>query len=356
MADYKIVPGRGVICGGSAGGGPTGWFVDRFARKGRYTPGAGQHRWPFNHVTTYGAIFTRNAAGCVPMTWTFTVGQREWTLARIGPRSATHVRELAGDIANGGTMDFYWNIIQDKPHKTLAADVQATARLFARSDLAFAPFVYTPDYPEPELAEAVTAADRLELGKAMTTMEKVLAVKGLAGNVRAKAEDLAAQIEERVYRIFELMGKLSADDPALAGYYGKAWADQLAGHPRQKDMQRLLEGLTRTRRYRKAYDTHVRWMTRAPELFTRQRVTVFILPEQMAEVHRIRDAAPAGSTVRRMAGEFAEGLYFRPIPDAVDAEVNIEKPLESGTPIRCKLFIRRLGLPVKITAEWDTTG
>lgn len=241
--DYKIVSGRGAMACFSGGGLPAGMF---FSQSGKLSanplPVQSTSDWYFNHISLYGANFHKPAGGGKPMTWYIGVGTKEWNMGgpTLGSSQTGRMNDLLQDVSRGGVQDMIFYVIKDKGHTISDEDVEQSAKLFNRSDLAFTPFLYTPDFTESELNSIVAHANKLALGSADKALKKLLAKPNLDPAIKEKAERIQKTMNERVDRILALCKELSENDPFLCDYYGKMFAKQLAGHPREAELKPIL--------------------------------------------------------------------------------------------------------------------
>jgi hypothetical protein len=289
MADYKIVAGRGAIGSFSGGGLPHAMYYDAEAKKGR---GAA---WPFCHATLYSSNYRSKPAHqkTTPMSWTVAVGQAEWQLAGLGADGVGRMSELLGDVAQGGCPDLYFKVIKGKEHVISPLEIAEASRAFRRSDLGHAPFVYAADYPAKELRGAVEAANALQLGKAMSALDKATAVEGAAR--------LRALLEGRLKAVLELARELAETDPPLLRYYGDLFLRQLQALPQAKELKDILHAAAKGKGYGRALGV--------PPLFQKSLRTFFggnglLAPGQAPILERIQELAGETSSYGRMAADF----------------------------------------------------
>ncbi|MFN3487052.1 MAG: hypothetical protein ACK44W_16425, partial [Planctomycetota bacterium] len=228
LADYKVVPGRGVISSFSGGGVPHGLFYERHAGAPR------DKEWPFCMAALYGSNYWQppRHQKTSPMAWFVAVGHKEWTLARLGESNTQLMAALLGEASRGSCPDLYFKVLPEKGHTIADEDVAEAARVFRRTDLATAPFLWAGDFPEPELRKAVEAANALALGKAEELAAKV------PEKVRARAEALRAKIRARILAGRELeeeesaqaIGRLKEDLRAAFIESGEIGFDKIADY------------------------------------------------------------------------------------------------------------------------------
>lgn len=167
------------------------------------------------------------------------MGTEEWNAGRptLGASQPQRAQELFGRAAKGATNpDIYLHIQKGKGHSISGEDIDASAWVFRRSDLAFCAFLYAPDYTQKELKPIVAQANALELGKASAAITKVVADEKLPADVKEKAVALQKVIEARVDKVVELTKELAQHDPSLSAYYGPIFTRQLNGHPKAKEV------------------------------------------------------------------------------------------------------------------------
>ena len=209
VADYKIIVGRGAVSSFSGGGIPQGRLYQRMGEN----IDAG---WPFLHHALYGSSYVDTRWG-VPVgfnpggatgSWLIGVGSEEWTLARLGLYA---IRQMSAVLAGSPCRDNYLQI-QKHGHAITDAEVEESARIFRRMDLAFAPLLYAPDYPESNLKPIMQKANHLALGPAAAGVEKVLAKAG------CKPDQKTAEFLERALALVgerSQFGRMAAEFLAL---------------------------------------------------------------------------------------------------------------------------------------------
>ncbi len=230
IADYKIVVGRGVICSFSGGGLPHSVLANAFSR----TRGVD---WPFCHSAIYSSNYRTDASQGCPMSWFVSVGTQEWGLATLGQDGTARTCELYAAAKRGACPDVHFKITKDKGHTIIPEEVAASAQEFARSDLAFAPFLYVPDYQEPALRAATRACEALALGPASSTLAKLKAKPTTPPALLPKIDAIQALVDARIERILAVSKDLCGDDPVLASYYLPIYLDQVRGTPAEKELR-----------------------------------------------------------------------------------------------------------------------
>jgi hypothetical protein len=239
IADYKIVPGRGAICSFSGGGLPHALFYDGQAKNGR---GAA---WPFCHGALYSSNYRNKPAHqkTAPMSFFISVGQGEWNMASLGSDGLGRMTELMNESNQGAPCDLYFKVIKGKGHSLADEEVAESSNGFRRSDLAFAPFLYGPDYPEKEFQKIVQDANALLLGPAASAIDK------LPEPLKAKGAKLREKIDARVRSVVALAKELADNDPLLASFYGPIFVRQLQGLPEAKELKEALSAAAKKPSY-----------------------------------------------------------------------------------------------------------
>jgi hypothetical protein len=230
IADYKIVVGRGVVSSFSGGGLPHSLFYDGQAKGGR---GAA---WPFCHSSLYSSNYRSKPAHqkSTPMTFFISVGQAEWTLASLGADGLARMTELQGDTAQGAPGDLFFKVIKGKGHSIADEEVAESSNGFRRADLAIAPFLYAPDFPEKELRPVVDEANTLQLGRAAAAIDR------LPEALKERGTKIRERIDARAKAILALAKELGENDPVLTAFYGPLFTRQLQGLPEQKELKETL--------------------------------------------------------------------------------------------------------------------
>lgn len=236
QADYKIIPGRGVISSFSGGGLIMGAYLDKLGK-------GDAPAFPFSHAAPYSSNLWNKVDGACPrLSWMIGLGTEEWGAGRpnLGTTQCQRAQELFTRAAKNATNpDIYFHVEKGKGHSISGADIDASAWVFGRSDLAFCGFLYAPDYPQKELRLIVAQANALELGKAAAAIDKVVKDDKTPDDVKAKAQAIQKAIDARIDKVMELAKELADDDPALCTYYTTIFTRQLAGHDKAKDLADL---------------------------------------------------------------------------------------------------------------------
>ncbi|HVR86903.1 MAG TPA: hypothetical protein VMU54_21445 [Planctomycetota bacterium] len=291
IADYKIVAGRGVVCSFSGGGLPHALFYDGQAKNGR---GA---TWPFCHAALYSSNYRTKPSQqkSTPMTFFISVGQGEWTLASLGADGLARMTELLGDTAQGAPSDLYFKVIKGKGHSIADEEVGESVNGFRRGDLAFAPFVYGPDYPEKEFRVIVEESNALLLGRAVTAIER------LPEPLKAKGAKLREKIDARVQSVLALAKELAEGDPVLYTFYGPIFTRQLQGLPEAKELKEILSGATKR-------PAHSKTLALVPAFQKNYRsffeMSGMMNPAQAPLLEQVKSVAGPGSQYGRMAADY----------------------------------------------------
>jgi hypothetical protein len=85
-------------------------------------------------------------------------------------------------------------------------------------------------------------ANRQQPSTAAITLAKLLGKPTLDAALKAKAESLQTQLNERLDHIAAAITTLSTEDPVLAMYYGPLLLAQMKGDPREKELKTSLAG------------------------------------------------------------------------------------------------------------------
>ena len=298
IADYKVVEGRGVISSFSGGGVPHG-IIQQTHGNGGPPPGP---LWPFCHAAPYSSNFRTTISRSPPMSWFVSVGKGEWTMAGLGETQTSRMADLLREISRGSCPDAYcW--ITKKGHTIEDAEVALSAEGFRRSDLAFAPFLYAPDYPERELASIVRDANGQGLGRAVKAVARLLSGGRLDEALKAKASKLQERLAARVQVVAGLAKELAAEDPVLCEYYGRILLKQLGDLPEAREVR---DHMSEARR-RKEYVPTLGF----PALFDKHFKAFFksdgsLNPETRPVLEGVKKVAPPKSQMGAMAGQYLD--------------------------------------------------
>ncbi|MEI6970835.1 MAG: hypothetical protein WCL44_04895 [bacterium] len=237
MADYKVIPGRGIMASFSGGGIVHSLY---FSRNGKQSSADRNTKWTFNLNALYGSNFQASPAGVNGSSWLVSLheNERNMGLPTVGVSQTRVAREaILASRVDGGPAEVVFLYVKGAGHGITGTDTAWVAQLFQRTDLAFAPFVYTPDYPEQELRQAVAAINRLAYGRAESAISQVLALHNAPPGVKAKAESLSRQMSDRIEDIVAMGKSMSENDPILCDTYGKTLVSQFAGHSRLAEIK-----------------------------------------------------------------------------------------------------------------------
>jgi hypothetical protein len=291
IADYKVVAGRGVVSSFSGGGLPHALFYDSQAKIGR---GAS---WPFCHASLYSSNYRSKPSHqkSTPMSFSISVGQAEWGLAALGPDGVGRMTELMSDMTQGAPSDLYFKVIKGKGHSIADPEVAESANGFRRSDLAFAPFVYGPDFGDKDLRIVIEEVNSLMLGRAVTAIER------LPDALKPKGAKLREKIEARVQAILALSKEIAETDAVLANFYGPVFTRELQGLPQAKDLKDILSGVARR-------PDHARTLALVP-MFQKNFRSFFdnngmMNPAQASFLEQIKATAGEGSQLGHMAADY----------------------------------------------------
>jgi hypothetical protein len=291
IADYKVIAGRGVICSFSGGGLPHCLFYDGQAKSGRSAT------WPFCHSALYSSNYRNKPSHQkpAPMTFFISVGQGEWTLASLGADGLARMTELLSDTNQGAPSDLYFKVIKGKGHSIADEEVAESANGFRRSDLAFAPFVYGPDYPEKEFRTIVDESNALLLGRAATAIER------LPEPLKARGAKLREKIDARIGAILALAKEIAENDPVLTAFYGPLFTRQMQGLAEAKELKEILSAATKK-------PSHARTMALVP-MFQKNYRTFFdgngmMNPALAPFLEQVKSTAGASSQIGHMAADY----------------------------------------------------
>lgn len=261
MLDYKVIPGKGVIAGFSGGGNLLALMI---TQDGNQKRGA---KWPFCHASLYSTNYWGDPTGAIPMSWTVSCGEAEWNFLGVplgSGQSQAYGALLQASRKKGASADVVFKVIKGKGHDVAGAEVALAAEQFRRSNLAFAPFIYAPDYSDRQLAAVVALANSLKLGSAHKSLKLILANPLADPTQRAAAEILQRRLDSRVEAIVKLVGELAATDLFLLGHYGPGFLRQLESHPRKQEVQALIAAGQRRPGYATAAAAHKQFVAGFP--------------------------------------------------------------------------------------------
>ena len=236
MADYKVVPGRGMTACFSGGGMPCGNWYSRLGRNRGLA-------WPFTALALYGANFWDPVVAGPPCGWFIGIGTEEWNMGipTLGTSQSQRMGEALRLVKAFGP-DQRFQVVVGLGHSISDGEVAEAAALFRRVDLAHAPFLYAADFSERPLAAAVALSNNGLLGSAATTLAKI---KDPA--LAEKIATLIAAIDARAADQVKLVTGLAGSDLLLANYYGAIFARGLKGHAREAELAPILKELAKER-------------------------------------------------------------------------------------------------------------
>ena len=296
VADYKVILGRGAVASFSGGGLPHEKLFEKF---GKFAPG-GPSPCPFNHSSLYSSNYWADVTNLPPMSWFIGLGGKEWNMAGLGSSQVRRADQLFGLALKGGCADIYLKITKDKGHEIADADARDSAWQFRRSDLAFAPFLYERDYPEPQIAVIVHAANTLALGRAAASADRLLADAKADEKVKARTAAVRKKIEDRIDAALALAKELADADPALLAYYGNIFTQQLGPHPKAKDLKDLLAQARKQPAYQPAVAACGNFWANSKSMFQSGRLA----PGGARFLEDAKARSGENSLVGKMAAEF----------------------------------------------------
>ena len=298
MADYKIIFGRGAVGSFSGGGIPHEMLMDKF---GKHALG-GSASCPFNHSALYDSNYWGEPTGLPPMSWFIGLGTKEWGMGQptLGTTQVRKADQLMMAALKGGSADVYLKITKDKGHSISDEDVRDSAAQFRRSDLAFAPFLYDKDYPEPQLAPIVRAANSMALGKAAASLDRLATDAKADEAVKAKATALKKKIDDRIEAVLALAKELGQDDPVLCNYYGNVFTLQLGTHPKAKELKDILAEAHKRPGYAAVPPLFVPFATNLKSMFSGPALA----PSASKFLEDVKAKAGEKSLLGKMATEF----------------------------------------------------
>lgn len=296
LVDYKIIIGRGVISSFSGGGLPHSLLATKESKmRGPL--------WPFCHSALYSSNYRVDASQGAPMSWYVGVGTEEWTLADLGIDATHRTEELFASQKKGASPDVHFKIIPGKGHQVTNADVEESATAFPRCDLAYAPFLYAPDFAEPELARAVAMANGLFLGPAEAALDKLAAKKGITDALKTKIDTVKAAIDARITAVSALAAQLATDDPTLASYYLPLFQAQCKGTSAEKGLHALLVTASKDKTFALSLLAHDQFVSVFPSLLTGGGTSPTLMPDKAPLLAELAKAMSGTSQTGHMAAE-----------------------------------------------------
>ncbi len=296
IADYKVVPGRGHIGCFSGGGLPCEEFYNEHAKKERQ-----DEEFPFTHAGLYGSNWRKSAVGNLPMTFCVGLGEKEWNMAGLGDSQTGRVNDRIAVFLNDGTPDFFFNYTPGKGHSISNDDCAESARMYPRSNLAYAPFVYAPDFEERDFRKIVEKANELELDDAQKYLERLLGKDDLEAPIKEKAQKLKAQIDARVAALVKMANELMDNDPVLAEWYVPIFIDQIKRLDQGRELKKRFRDVSREKEYKKANDLFEEFAENFRTFWDGQGK---LSPDKVELLEEIIEVVPESSSFGRMAREF----------------------------------------------------
>lgn len=234
MADYPVVPGRGMVACFSGGGLPCGlWYSESGRTRGL--------AWPFLAQALYSSNFRVGVQPQPETGWYVGVNTDEWTLAELGQTQTARFAEALGGMAKSGP-DMRLLVMNHLGHTIPREGVTEAKDLFRRLDLAYAPFLHPGAYPV-KLARIVATANAGQLAAAVTALGRLKEDPATA----VPLADLHTRIEARVAAQLAMVADLAKRDPLLANWYGVRFSRGLKGHPREAELRTILAELAKAK-------------------------------------------------------------------------------------------------------------
>ncbi|MBN8524270.1 MAG: hypothetical protein J0M02_02920 [Planctomycetes bacterium] len=299
MADYPVVPGRGMVACFSGGGLPCGqWYAEAARNRGP--------AWPFTALALYSANY-RSGVQPLPETgWFVGVNQQEWTLAQLGATQTARFGEALAAIAKSGP-DQRFLCLPGVGHSIDNRAVDAAAELFHRVDLAYAPFIHVPEGMPRQLLPIIAQANDGNLGAAATALAKLK-----PGAVPAEAvEDLQKRIDARAAAQVALITSLAANDLHLAAFYGNRFAKGLKSHAREAELTAAMAPVLKERKAAQAAAGALDAFAKLfPQVFVKDAT---IAAQAVPALEQMVKAAGERSNLGRMAADLL-ALPHAPAP------------------------------------------
>lgn len=236
IADYHIIPGRGIIASFSGGGLPHAMYAGQSSRTG---PSAA---WPFSCMALYGSNYWSSLAPTRKMCYFVGLGEKEWQMGSptLGDTQTSRARELFSSSPRIG-YDFVFRVEKGKAHSISPLDRQAVSAMFHRFDLAFNAFIYEPLFTDAEVRSLAHRANQLQLGGTLKSLTSLLAKVDLDATQKQQAQLLLSQVQARADEVLKLAQSLADTDPLLFSQYQQPFSSQLAGTPREPAWKQTLE-------------------------------------------------------------------------------------------------------------------
>lgn len=291
---YDILLGRGVLTGFSRGGFGISRLVDEYGG------------WPFNHILGESIIYAMPIPESLqPMSWTMAVGQHEWDSWDLGTIASDRISEVYKRVDDGGSLDLHMQVVAGEGHGVLLADstIAAAVPAYRRSASFYAPFVYRPDFADPELQHVVDVCQSLNLGHAHQYLEQLIA-SDPGAYIEEKATRLGVLLTSRIDEMFAILTALQTLDPVLAEHYMSAGLYQLRGHPRRAEMQMLADNLVSASGFASSSAATSKWYQEFDGYITVDSGGASLVPEHLADVQEVAAAVSSTSVVGLMLAEF----------------------------------------------------
>ena len=175
----------------------------------------------------------------------------------IGKTQPARAAERFKAIEKGACLDVYFRYAKHE-HSINANHTAATAKMFARIDLAYCPFIYTPDYKGKEFKKfkkIVKDLFALKIGKASKAINKIIEKSKKEEEILI-AKKLKEKVDARVKAIIEIMETLKEEDAALCSFYGNIFNKQLKGHSDSSKIKNILKEAKKTKKFKASVKCH----------------------------------------------------------------------------------------------------
>ena len=281
--DYKIIPGRGVISSFSGGGVIHGRYWKAFSDQ--KTP---DQAWPFLHHALYSSNWFVDTKSEAPVSWFLAAGDRSKDNVWVTMMGVMHRLQQLGQA------DVLLRVTPGKPHIATGDDAAASAEIFARTDLLFAPFLYEPDWPGESLKAIVRQAHARRFQSALDELaqqERNQVTRGLR-----------QRIEARIAALVALAGELLERDAVLADRHLPTILVQLEGHPAHWEIKKRFEQTSAAASHREILKLQETFTAQFRELMDPK--TGKPVPAYMPLLKSCVESAGEQSLLGRMAGAF----------------------------------------------------
>ncbi|HYE07120.1 MAG TPA: hypothetical protein VEL07_16525 [Planctomycetota bacterium] len=297
IADYpRIIPGRGILAAFSQGG----VAVAQWVAAGKEPSPA----FPFSHVSLYSTEFRGTPPEGGGLSWFIGLGIKEWEHGEQMTASQ-YARDLMQQLLlqaakKNGCQDVYLSL-WDKGHELKIAEVAASSEVFARSEIALAPFVHPADFADGPAAKWVAAANAHAFGAALNGLDKLIDEPKTAESDRVRLMDLRGRIAGRIEDLAGLVESLRESDPMLAAYYARLGSAQLGKHEKAAQFTAVLSALAKDDLYVKAARAHEAFVTAFASFMPPKPI---LAPAQKDLAAQISAAGPENAATMRMARAF----------------------------------------------------